>query len=369
MAFGYYIYTVAEIMSMYYLFALRFVTQPLSALAVAALLCLALIPQHYSEAAALTSVSNTMSSQKIATSSSHTIRFTTPTGVSDNTDTIVITFPSDFNFTGKATSTLTLTHGPTTGLENVETIGAPTTDNWSAVFSGTASRTLTLTAPTDGAGVSPIAPGARVIVSYNASSSTNPTVAGPYAIGIYGAFGDTGTATVSILNDDQVAIDATVSQSITFSISDNSISFGTLNSGAARYASGTAAGEASEVEAHNIIVGTNASNGYTMTASGTTLRSGSDSITAIGASNSLSSVGTEQFGLRMNASGGNGAVAAPYSAAGFAFDSAAFPDTVATSTVASANTTYSVRYLANISANTEAGNYTSTLTYTAAANF
>jgi hypothetical protein len=62
-------------------------------------------------------------------------------------------------------------------------------------------------------------------------------------------------------------------------------------------------------------------------------------------------------------------VSAPYAAAGFAFDSAAFPDIIATASGASANTTYSARYIANITANTEAGSYTGAVTYVATANF
>jgi hypothetical protein len=71
----------------------------------------------------------------------------------------------------------------------------------------------------------------------------------------------------------------------------------------------------------------------------------------------------------MTASGGSGAVTAPYAAAGFAFDSGAFPDQIASASAASANTTYSVRYLANIAALTEAGEYSATLNYVATANF
>lgn len=323
-----------------------------------------------SYAASITSASDTMSSQKVNVSSSHVLRFVTPTGASDNTDTIIITFPSDFDFTAKTISSLSFTHGPSTGLETVETLVAgATAGDWKAVFSGTENRILTLTAPTDGVGVGAVAPGDKIIITYDATNSVNPSSPTTYGIGITGAFGDSGTITVSIVSDDQVAIDATVAQSITFSISDNSVSFGTLTAGAARYASGTASGDTSEVEAHNVIVGTNAANGYTMTASGTTLTSGGNTINPIGSSNTASAIGTEQFGLRMNASGGSGAVAVPYAAAGFAFDSAAFPDVVASSGTASANTTYSARYIANITSNTEAGSYTSTITYSATANY
>ncbi len=335
-----------------------------------AVVLLSCIGVRVSYAASITSASDTMSSQKVNASSSHVLRFVTPTGASDNTDTIIITFPSDFNFTGKNISSLSFTHGPSTGLETTETLaGSATAGSWGAAFSGTQNRILTLTAPTDGVGAGAVAASDKIIITYDATSSVNPSSPTTYGIGITGAFGDSGTITVSIVSDDQVAIDATVAQSITFSISDNSVSFGTLTAGAARYASGTASGDTSEVEAHNVIVGTNAANGYTMTASGTTLTSGGNTINPIGAANTASAIGTEQFGLRMNASGGSGAVAVPYAAAGFAFDSAAFPDVVASSGTASANTTYSARYIANITSNTEAGSYTSTITYSATANY
>ena len=55
---------------------------------------------------------------------------------------------------------------------------------------------------------------------------------------------------------------------------------------------------------------------------------------------------------------------------GFAFDTAAFPDEIA----ADANgddvtTTYSARYLGNITSTTEAGSYSATLTYVITAAF
>lgn len=322
------------------------------------------------EAASITSASDTMSSLAVNATSTHAIRFTAPTGASDNTDTIIITFPSDFDFTGKSISSVSFTHGASTGLEATETLAAaPSASDWGAVFSGTENRVLTLTAPSDGEGTALVAPNDRIIISYTAASSTNPSSPGSYAIAISGAFGDSGDITVNILSSDQVSIAATVPQSLTFTISDNSVGFGALTASNARYATGDAAGSTTEAEAHTLVVGTNASSGYTVTASGTTLTSGGNTISAIGASNSASSVGTEQFGLRIQASGGNGAVVVPYSASGFAFDSGSFPDQVATSTSASANTTYSVRYLANIGASTEAGSYSSTLTYVATANF
>lgn len=321
------------------------------------------------KAASITNAFDTMSNLTVSATSTHAITFNSPTGANNNTDTIVITFPSDFNFTSKTIGTVSFTHGTTTGAESTETLAASASATaWGAVFSGTQNRVLTLTAPTDGIGAHVLSPNHKLIITYDSTNSVNATTPGSYAIDIAGAFGDSGTITVNMLSNSQVSITATVPQSLTFSISDNSISFGSLSAVSARYASGTAAGQGTEVEAHNLIVGTNAANGYTMTVNGNTLTSGANTVSAIGGSNTASSVGTEQFGLRMTASGGSGSVTAPYAAAGFAF-TAGSATQAASASGSSANTTYSARYLANITSSTEAGSYTSTLTYVATANF
>lgn len=323
------------------------------------------------DAAAISAQSDTMSSVKISTASSHTIRFTTPTGAGDSTDTIIITFPSDFNFTSKTIGTVSFTHGATTGAESTETLAASATGSaWGAAFSGTQNRVLTLTAPTDGTGTAAVAASDKIIITYDSTNSVNPSSATTYTVAISGTFGDTGNILIAILNDDQVAITATVSQSLSFSISDNTIGFGTLSASDDFFATGDASGSATETEAHTLAVGTNAGSGYTMTVRGATLTAGSATITAIGGTNAASSAGTEQFGLRMTATGGSGAVSSPYAASGFAYAAdASTASTAASSSTSSATTTYSVRYLANISSATEAGAYTATLTYVTTANF
>lgn len=158
-------------------------------------------------------------------------------------------------------------------------------------------------------------------------------------------------------------------QTLTFSISDNSVEFGTLASGDDFFAD-TSGGNATEVEAHTITASTNASDGYIITLNGTTLTSGEDTISAIGSTNTASNPGTEQFGLRMTASGGDGTVSAPYADSGFAFDINNFPDEVASDANGDdVATTYSVRYLGNISADTSAGSYSAVLTYIITAGF
>lgn len=335
-----------------------------------ALVVVTIFPATKVEAAPLTNLSDTMSSQSVSATSTHVMRFVTPSGASTSTDTIVITFPASYDFTGKLISTVSLTHGPSTGLEFTETLSAaPSATNWGAVFSGTQNRILTLTPPTDGTGAATLNPNNRVIITYSAASSTNPTTPGSYTVSLSGGFGDVGDMTNVILSNNQVNIDAVVAQALTFTISTTTISFGNLSSAAARFASSTAAGGASEVEAHNIVVGTNAANGYTITASGTTLTYGSSTINPIGGVNTPVATGTEQFGIRAVAAGGIGTVSAPYAASGFAFATSSFPSVLATATGVSANTTYSLRYLANISANTEAGVYTAAVRYIATANF
>jgi len=102
---------------------------------------------------------------------------------------------------------------------------------------------------------------------------------------------------------------------------------------------------------------------------GPTLTSGAHTITAIGGSNTAPNAGTEQFGLRMEASGGSGTVSAPYAAVGFAYDGASSPDEVASTSGLSGVTVYSVRYLLNIAETTDIGSYDTDLTYIVTSNF
>jgi len=198
-------------------------------------------------AAALTVLSDTLSTAKINTVSSHTIAFTTPTGTSTAGQTIILTFPSDYVFTSKAISTVTFTHGATTGAESTETLAASaTTTAWGAVFSGTANRIFTLTAPTDGVGAAALAASDKIIITYDSTNSTNPTTIGSYDMTISGTFGDTGDITTQIITDDQVAVSATVVQSLSFAISDTTIGFGTLTTANARYATGDLAGSTTQ---------------------------------------------------------------------------------------------------------------------------
>lgn len=323
-------------------------------------------------AAALTAKSDTMSTQKELTASSHTIKFTTPTGAGDSTDTIIITFPSTgttpFNFTSKTISTVTFTHGVSTGAENTETLAAtPSATAWGAVFSGTQNRILTLTAPTDGVGAAVVAASDKIILTYDSTNSINPSVnASPYTIAISGAFGDTGNISVAILTDDQVAVSGTVAESMTFTLGATSVALGTLSSSAVTSGS------------HTVTLATNAASGMTLSYSGTTLTSGSNTITAMSTA-AASSIGVEQFGInaKLNTTPAVGAECsgtAPIAAAATGYATVnnykfVTGDTVISSAGGINSTSCAISYIANILGSTEAGSYTTTLTYNATANF
>lgn len=160
-----------------------------------------------------------------------------------------------------------------------------------------------------------------------------------------------------------------VPQSITFSLSDNTIGFGALNASGPRYATNDGQGTSTESIAHTITAATNSLNGYVLSMNGTTLAAGGSMITPIGAVNTASVPGTEQFGVRITATGGMGVISPPYDGAGYAFDTATFPDSVATTNSNSTPTTYAVRYLGNIATDSMAGAYTAQVSYTMTASF
>jgi hypothetical protein len=169
------------------------------------------------------------------------------------------------------------------------------------------------------------------------------------------------------------ATDVAPPQTLTFSISTNTVNFGYITAAGATYASSTGQGSATEVTAHTFSVATNAASGYMVTVKGQTLTSQQNTaytINAIGGTNTTSSIGTEQFGLRIATSSGTGLITSPYAASGFAYGATA----TTTSQVASGagddvTTVFSVRYLVNMAGTTESGTYTSNLVYVATANF
>ena len=80
-------------------------------------------------------------------------------------------------------------------------------------------------------------------------------------------------------------------------------------------------------------------------------------------------VGTEQFGLRATTTSGNGTVDSLYAGALWAFDTAAFPDVLATGPGDEVDTIFGVRYISNIASNSDVGSYSSVITYIVTSSF
>ncbi len=174
---------------------------------------------------------------------------------------------------------------------------------------------------------------------------------------------DTGTFASSTAG--QVTVTASVDETLTFTLGDTTVALGALTPSTT--GSGTSTMTAS----------TNASSGYAITVTGSTLTSGLNTIAAL-SSNAGSTQGTSQFGINLvanttppvgsNVSGsGSGAAATNYNTAdSFRFVSGA---TVASAAAATNANTYTVSYIANIPGDQPAGSYSTALTYIATATF
>ncbi|MFC1686450.1 hypothetical protein ACFLZS_00755 [Patescibacteria group bacterium] len=327
-------------------------------------------------AAALTSLSDTMSRLKISETSNHTIKFTTPTGAADTSDTITVTMPTGFTIGSVVFGDMDLSHGATTGYETELTLGAAAGAGvWGASFTG---QVLTLTHPTDATGDIAASDVVVIEIGTNASSGTNQITnhssAATYTIEIGGTFGDDGKIAVPIITDDQVVIDTTINPYITFVLSQNTVTLTQTGGSEPDY---TATGY-NEGSANTLAASTNAESGYNISYDGSTLTSGSNTIDAMG-TQGASSTGTEQFGINLkdNAtpntgsepSGGSGVPESNYNTADqFTFIADAVTS-LASSATSSVTTTFEATYIVNVSQTTEAGAYSTTITYICTGNF
>jgi hypothetical protein len=325
-------------------------------------------------AASLTSISDTVSDLTAGASANHTISFTTPTGVASG-ETIILTFTSTAT---APTIHASLTYTDIDVLDDgVDLTLAATPSGATAGVVRTSATVITFTN-----GSSAIAAGSVVTFKIGTHATNQSTgvyaitngTAGTTYLSVTGNFGDTGVLSMPIISNGVVSISAEVLPTLSFTISDNAIYFGNLSASTTCFAQGTDPGNVtcpttSETESLNITAATNSTSGYTVTVQGATLTSGLNTITALG-SNTAASAGSEQFGLRITHSGGNGAVTVPYAASGYAYTgTASTPAQIASSSVATTTDTYSLRYLANITSVTEAGSYSTSHTFVATANF
>ena len=168
---------------------------------------------------------------------------------------------------------------------------------------------------------------------------------------------------------------------INFQLSANAVDFGPLTLSGSRYGtpitglsgsggSGTDTSDTTSSSAY-ATVATSAGTGYTLYVQGASLVNPLYSYILPGMSLGTPSPGTDQFGMRLVASGGSGTVTSPYNTSQFAYTgNATTPVAVASLSSSSLRTTtYFMHYVADISGLAPVGNYSTTLTYLVVPNF
>lgn len=350
-------------------------------LAIFVLTALAIFPITRSQAAALTSVSDTLSTLTQNTAANHTILFVTPTGVQVSGDQITIDF-TDFTVGSVDFTDIDIAEDDDGGCDGTwtdKTVAATAAAGaWGAAFSGSS---LELDPPTDAAS-GEIDAGfcVQIQIGTNAASGdqqlTNPNDTNTHVVEIAGAFGDSGSFAVDFVSDDSVNISATVDPTLAFTISDTAIGFGNLSDSTGRWATadalgGNASNPALPTAAHTMTVATNATGGWAITYNGATLTSGANTIDVASVDeDSDGTPGTEEFGVAVSTNG-DSTVATGYlrdTASDFTFV-AGTTTTIISEAAPTSTETISASYLANIAGNTEAGSYATDVTYIATATF
>ncbi len=337
-------------------------------------------------AAQVTSFQVLLTREKAATLSNQTILFTVPAALAAN-ETLLLTYdnstgvPAAFDF-----EDIDLSYDTTpdfvcdTGDTEMTLAAAP-----SGTTMGVVDTSTTLITFTNGS--TTIASGSEICIEIGTNAETGVTgveqitngTAGSSTLVLSGTWGTagtgaiSGTAAMSIIANEQVVITATVAPTITFTVSDNTIEFGTLSSSAATWAD-NAGGSTTDVAAHTLTAATNATGGYIVSYNGATLTSGSDTIDVASLTNDADGVqGSESFGLGISTDG-NATITTGYDHNATAGSRdwawvASTTTTIITETGPTATETFSAYYLANIAATTEAGAYSTTATYIATGTF
>ena len=245
-----------------------------------------------------------------------TLQFNTPTGIQAGaSDDIILTFSADFTLAAEDATNFDIELGDaacaTAGFTDqvVETAAADA-DNWSIDVTG---NVITIEPETDvgltagrcfrlvwGTATSLGGAGAADTITNGAEDDDDTIV-------ISGGFGDSGTITVDIIDDDQVSITATVNQSITFDLdtattdtnSDDpySVALGTLTVGAVNRSDGT-------INSIWMDINTNASGGaaITVTSANGALESTAVPADTIPSATATMAAGTANYGLCVAAS-------------------------------------------------------------------
>lgn len=165
--------------------------------------------------------------------SDHNIKFTSPSGATEISDEMEISFSVTFDLSDIVLSDINLSHGPSSGLETLESLSAvPNSTDWGASISG---QKIIFSHPTD-ISAGNINPGdiINVKIGKNTPFGVNQIKNGPagnYLVIISGSFGDAGQIPTVVLSSDQLYADADIIPVISLTLSTTATSFGLVDLG------------------------------------------------------------------------------------------------------------------------------------------
>lgn len=355
------------------------------------------------QGAALTSVSDTLSTSAPSVVANHTILFVTPTGVTDTGgETITLTFAAAFNMGSVAFGDIDLgvdDDAACDGAFSDQTLAATAgADTYGVDVSG---QVITFTGPSSGTNGIPANRCVEIKIGTNASGGSNQITNGDNAdtpsadidsIDFAGTFGDTGTALVAIITG--VTVSVTVDESLSFIITGvTDATCASVTDGAGGEVTttdttvpfGTAAIDTFVSGCLDLQVKTNATDGYTTTVEkNQLLTSGSDTIAdgSCDATCSVTVIDTWDtsatnpgFAYCMKDAVGNAAATADSSwtsganqcggtTQGFKlFPTTATTEGVMSSAAPTADDTSNTGYRISVDGSQAAGSYTATITY------
>jgi hypothetical protein len=331
-------------------------------------------------AAAMTSITDTLSRLKATTAANHTIKFVQTTGVGAG-EKIKVTFPTGFTMGSVDYTDVDLAEGDSnncsTAVFTDKTLAAAATGaTWGATVAG---QVLTFVSDTDtitadkcvlvevGTNATEGGAGDQQVTNSGAGNdkvmSLATTTAGDVDI-------DTGSLALSIIAEDQVEVTATVDPTFTFTISSSTCALGTLSTANVQTCGVT------------LTTSTNAVGGYTTTVVGTHAgaelnhSNGTDNID--NATGVEVNAGSEEFGIGTSDSGVD--IVTESDCAGADGTSTADAESIdangdnSTASVASASGPVSgdattACFAASVAATTVAGSYTATTTFISTGTF
>lgn len=331
-------------------------------------------------AAAMSSITDTLSRLKASTVANHTIKFVQLTGVAAG-QKIKVTFPTGFAMGSVDYTDIDLAEGDTNNCATASFTDellsdTPSGATWSAIVAG---QVITFTSDTG-----TIAADKCVLIEVGTNATSG--VAGDQRVTNSAAGNDkvmtletttaadadidTGSLALSIISNDQVTVTATVNPTFTFTISSNTCALGTLS---------TANVQTCSVD---LTTSTNAVGGYTTTVVGTA--SGAELVHSNLTDNINNATGvevnagSEEFGIgtsdtgvdivtESDCAGADGTAAADAESIDTSGDNV--PASVATASGPVSSDATTACFAASIAATTIAGSYSATVTFISTGTF